>query len=138
MTHRFWGHPGQWKTLELISRNYWWPGITQKVNDYVSGDKHALAVRGTHHSRHTFRCILALPHRILRHYLSVYAHVCSFSGSMHTVIALRHLGACRYTCETPHTPRTTHNTAWAALTRHISHHTACTALVQPFCGIVIS
>ena len=30
-------HPGQWKTLELISRNYWWPGITQKVNDYVSG-----------------------------------------------------------------------------------------------------
>ena len=31
------GHPGQWKTLELILRNYWWPGITQKVNDYVSG-----------------------------------------------------------------------------------------------------
>ena len=31
------GHPGQWRTLELISRNYWWPGITQKVNDYVSG-----------------------------------------------------------------------------------------------------
>ena len=31
------GHPGQWKTLELISHNYWWPGITQKVNDYVSG-----------------------------------------------------------------------------------------------------
>ena len=19
------GHPGRWKTLELISRNYWWP-----------------------------------------------------------------------------------------------------------------
>ena len=31
------GHPGQWKTLELISCNYWWPGITQKVNNYVSG-----------------------------------------------------------------------------------------------------
>ena len=30
-------HPGQWKTLELISHNYWWPGITQNVNDYVSG-----------------------------------------------------------------------------------------------------
>ena len=30
------GHPSQWKTLELILRNYWWPGITQKVNDYVS------------------------------------------------------------------------------------------------------
>ena len=22
------GHPGQWKTLELVSRNYWWPNIT--------------------------------------------------------------------------------------------------------------
>ena len=21
------GHPGRWKTLELVSRNYWWPGI---------------------------------------------------------------------------------------------------------------
>ena len=31
------GHSGQWKTLELISCNYWWLGITQKVNDYVSG-----------------------------------------------------------------------------------------------------
>ena len=31
------GHSGQWKTLESISRNYWWPGITQKVNDYVPG-----------------------------------------------------------------------------------------------------
>ena len=30
------GHPGQWKTLELITHNYWWPRITQKVNDYVS------------------------------------------------------------------------------------------------------
>ena len=31
------GHPSQWKIPELISCNYWWPGITQKVNDYVSG-----------------------------------------------------------------------------------------------------
>ena len=31
------GHPGQWKTQELISRNYWWPGITIDVIKYVSG-----------------------------------------------------------------------------------------------------
>ena len=31
------GHPGQWKTLKLVSRNYWWPGITKNVKDYVSG-----------------------------------------------------------------------------------------------------
>ena len=30
------GHSSQWKTLELISHNYWWPRITQKVNNYVS------------------------------------------------------------------------------------------------------
>ena len=27
------GHPGQWKTLELVTRNYWWPGITKFVFD---------------------------------------------------------------------------------------------------------
>jgi Integrase zinc binding domain len=31
------GHPGRWKTVELISRNYWWPGITKFIFDYVDG-----------------------------------------------------------------------------------------------------
>ena len=31
------GHPGRWKTLELVTRNYWWPGITKFVFDYVDG-----------------------------------------------------------------------------------------------------
>src|SRR5260370_8192598 len=31
------GHPGQWKTLELVSRNYWWPGISHYVASYVAG-----------------------------------------------------------------------------------------------------
>src|SRR5258708_3494058 len=30
-------HPGQWKTLELVSRNYWWPGISWYVASYVAG-----------------------------------------------------------------------------------------------------
>ena len=30
-------HPGQWKTLELVTHNYWWPGITKFVFDYVDG-----------------------------------------------------------------------------------------------------
>ena len=29
------GHPGRWKTLELVTRNYWWPGITKYVGAYV-------------------------------------------------------------------------------------------------------
>ena len=31
------GHPGRWKTLELITRNYWWPGISVDVKKYVQG-----------------------------------------------------------------------------------------------------
>ena len=29
------GHPGRAKTLELLSRNYWWPGMTKFVHEYV-------------------------------------------------------------------------------------------------------
>ena len=25
------GHGGQWKTVELVTRNFWWPGITKEV-----------------------------------------------------------------------------------------------------------
>jgi len=31
------GHLGQWKTLEMVTQNYWWPGITKLVFDYVDG-----------------------------------------------------------------------------------------------------
>jgi len=32
------GHPGEWKTLELITREYWWPGgITEFVKNYIKG-----------------------------------------------------------------------------------------------------
>ena len=31
------GHPGRWKTYELVSRNYWWPNITTFVKKYVTG-----------------------------------------------------------------------------------------------------
>lgn len=31
------GHPGRWKTLELITRNYWWPGMSIDVKKYVQG-----------------------------------------------------------------------------------------------------
>jgi len=28
---------GQWKTVELVTRNYWWPEVTKKVKKYVEG-----------------------------------------------------------------------------------------------------
>jgi len=31
------GHRGQWKMVELVTRNFWWPGITKKVKRYVEG-----------------------------------------------------------------------------------------------------
>ena len=29
------GHPGQDKTLDIITRNYWWPAVQQDVRQYV-------------------------------------------------------------------------------------------------------
>jgi len=31
------GHGGQWKTVELVTCNFWWPGITKEVKQYVEG-----------------------------------------------------------------------------------------------------
>jgi len=30
-------HGGQWKTTELVTRNYWWPEVTRDVGRYVEG-----------------------------------------------------------------------------------------------------
>ena len=29
------GHGGQWKMTELVTRNFWWPGVTKEVKKYV-------------------------------------------------------------------------------------------------------
>ena len=31
------GHGGQWKMAELVTRNFWWPGVTRKVKQYMEG-----------------------------------------------------------------------------------------------------
>jgi len=31
------GHGGQWKMVELVTRNFWWLGITKEVKRYVEG-----------------------------------------------------------------------------------------------------
>ena len=33
---RIGGHAGRWKTLELVSRNYWWPQMSRYIGQYVS------------------------------------------------------------------------------------------------------
>jgi len=31
------GHGGRWKTTELVTRNYWWPGVIRDIGRYVEG-----------------------------------------------------------------------------------------------------
>ena len=31
------GHGGQWKTMEMVTRNFWWPGVTREVKQYIEG-----------------------------------------------------------------------------------------------------
>jgi len=31
------GHGGRWKMMELVTRSYWWPGVTKEVGRYVDG-----------------------------------------------------------------------------------------------------
>jgi len=31
------GHRGQWKMVELVTQNFWWPGVTKEVKQYVEG-----------------------------------------------------------------------------------------------------
>ena len=30
-------HGRQWKMVELVTRNYWWSGVTKEVKQYVEG-----------------------------------------------------------------------------------------------------
>jgi len=36
------GHGGQWKMAELVTRNFWWPGVTREVKWYVDVTTEAL------------------------------------------------------------------------------------------------
>ena len=31
------GHRRRWKTVELVTRNYWWPGVMRDVGKYIEG-----------------------------------------------------------------------------------------------------
>jgi len=34
------GHRGQWKTVELVTQNFWWPGVTKEVKRYCKRITH--------------------------------------------------------------------------------------------------
>ena len=43
------GHPGRWKTYELVSRNYWWPGMSTFVEKYVSACDTCMRTKNSSH-----------------------------------------------------------------------------------------
>ena len=36
-SHNIGEHEGQWKITELVTRNFWQPGVTKEVKKYVEG-----------------------------------------------------------------------------------------------------
>ena len=30
-------HGGRWRMTELVTRNYWWPGVTRDMRKYIDG-----------------------------------------------------------------------------------------------------
>ena len=42
------GHPGRWKTLELVSWNYWWPQMSRYIGKYVSTCDMCLWMKSIH------------------------------------------------------------------------------------------
>jgi len=44
------GHPGCWKTLELVSQNYWWPQMSRYISQYISTYDLCLRTKPWRHS----------------------------------------------------------------------------------------
>ena len=53
------GHPGRHGTQELVSRLYWWPGLTAFVKKYVSGCDTCQHYKPAQHPRATLQ-----PHNV--------------------------------------------------------------------------
>ena len=46
------GHPGRFETYELVSREFWWPGMSVFVRDYVDGCVTCQLTKTNTHPRH--------------------------------------------------------------------------------------
>ena len=47
------GHPGRYKTQELITRDFWWPGMQREIRQYITGCDSCQRTKSHHHRPHT-------------------------------------------------------------------------------------
>ena len=90
------GHPGQWKTLELVSHNYWWPQMSWYMGAYTSTCD---------------LCLQTKPH-----------HLLSTSRQRRSSIAVKLAGPCIWPTLTSRYT-TSQDGAWASQTRCLSEQT---------------
>ncbi|TFY55573.1 hypothetical protein EVG20_g9269, partial [Dentipellis fragilis] len=57
------GHPGRHKTYELVTRNYWWPGMSVFIHDYVDGCATCQSTKNQTHRPHVESVPNAIPTR---------------------------------------------------------------------------
>jgi len=97
------GHFGFARTLDLVSREFWWPGVRQMVKDYCQSCMTCARIKPTRHARHGELQSLPIPANIWediamdfitelppstlggREYDSILVVVCRFSKMVHFI-----------------------------------------------------
>lgn len=57
------GHPGRAATFELISRDFWWPGMRKTIARYIKNCDICARIKPARHSPYGFLKPLSVPHR---------------------------------------------------------------------------
>src|SRR5215469_5710506 len=72
------GHPGVAKTLELLTRNYWFPGIKSFVKDYINSCFLCQQAKAPRHLRHGELAPSLFPRLLGKDSLAISSPICPF------------------------------------------------------------
>lgn len=62
-SHPVAGHPGQAATLELISRDFWWPGIRKDISRFIRNCETCKRIKPVRHAPYGYIKPLGIPHK---------------------------------------------------------------------------